>query len=140
MHAHDALGPRHAGGDFGDRDRRGVCCEDRLGAENFFQRGEKLALGVELFDHRLDHQIGPSQGFERGRGLDQGGQIFALALGDFLALDQAREPAAHHVHALIDRAGRHVVEQHRVPGLHRHLGDAGPHGAGADNGNRGGTR
>ena len=76
-----------AGGNVGDRQRRGVGREDGPGADQIFKRGEQGALDVEPLDDRLDDHVAVLQAF-KGRDMAQAGHrprpaiVIEAALGD----------------------------------------------------------
>ena len=57
MNADEALGMGGDRGEPGDRDRRRVGGDDRLGLEEGAQVGEDLALDVLVLRRRLDHEV-----------------------------------------------------------------------------------
>jgi len=96
--------------------------------------GEHLLLDLEFFDDRLDHQhrrCEPGQ-FIGNRNAIQ--QRAAFSLVHAAALDQFGETAGNLVDAFLRGAGANVIEQHRVAGLRRNLGDASTHRTRADDG------
>ena len=52
-----ASGMLAAGGERGDRQRRGVAREDRVGVDHDLQVAQQVALGAEVLDDRLDHEL-----------------------------------------------------------------------------------
>ena len=70
VQAQDAVGAPGGGRQAGDRDRRGVRGEDRLGADDRVEVLERLRLDRRVLDDRLDHELGLGEGVEVGRPLD----------------------------------------------------------------------
>ena len=61
VHAADALGPLHPGGDRGHRERGGVGGQDRLGSADAGELREQLALQLQVLGSSLDHQLAAGQ-------------------------------------------------------------------------------
>ena len=66
VQANDALGARRRGGQLGDRVGRRVCREDRVRAADLVEALKDALLDLEVFEHRLDHQVGVGQIHEAG--------------------------------------------------------------------------
>ena len=73
----------------GQRNRRGVRRQQRVGFHLRLDRGVQIALGLGFFDDRFDQQVGVRHACSQiGDGADapQGGCFFGLAQGAFLDL------------------------------------------------------
>jgi hypothetical protein len=57
VHADDALGVLGRDGDLGDRQRRGVRREDRVGGDDLVEPAEDLLLEVQVLGHGLDDEL-----------------------------------------------------------------------------------
>ena len=57
VHADDPLGVAGGDRDLGDRQRRGVGREDRVGADDRVELAEDVLLEVEVLGHRLDDEL-----------------------------------------------------------------------------------
>ena len=114
------------------RQRRGVGGQDRLGRDDALELLEDLLLDLERLHDRLDHEVGVVRSLSVGAERDPAQQVGLLGLGDLLALDRAAgrvlevlAPAGHRLVVLLD-----TDDGEPVAG--EHLGDAGTHGAEAD--------
>lgn len=134
VQAGNALGALEAGGDGGDRQRRGVAGQQGVGAAQGLQLGEQLALDRQVLDDGLHHQAAVGQLGQGGGRAHAGDDGVDLGLGHLALGHTLLELAAHAVDAGLCRAGAVVVQAYRMAGLGRHLGDASAHGAGADHG------
>ena len=88
---------------------------------------EYLALGLFLFDRRLDHEIAVGKTVERVGGRDPLQRLLALVVGDGLLRDLARQIAIDGCHRRLEAIGRNVVENHVHSGESRHMRDAVAH-------------
>ena len=66
VHADDLAGAPGAHRQLGDRQRRGVGREDRVGPADLVQLGEHLGLELQALRDRLDHQVGVGEVGQRG--------------------------------------------------------------------------
>ena len=67
VHADDAAGKAVGGGDLGDRERRGVGGQDRVGPHDVVEVAEDRLLDLERLDDRLDHEVGVGEVLHAGR-------------------------------------------------------------------------
>ncbi len=133
-----ALGRGAGSGDGRHRQRRGVGGEDAVRPHHLFQRGEQLALRLQLLDHDLDHQVAIGQRGERGGGDEPSLGGLARRRLQALALDRAVDHPAGEGDGVGNRAVAQIMEPHLAPALGDHLGDAAPHRARADDADHGG--
>ncbi len=127
MHPDDAVGARGLRAHPGDRNRRGVRGENRLGRTDLVELLQQRDLRVFVFDHRLDHEWDLGQVFEIDRGLDPAHDAIALLGLEAPALDHAIEVARDAVDAALAHLRGDIVHHDREPGLRRHLRDSRAH-------------
>ena len=122
------------GADGGHRDRRGVGAEDAVLADDGFEVGVELLFGFQVLDDGLDDQrrIG-EVGQAAGRDQVLPGR-FSCCCGQLAFFGHFRELGTNTGDSAIRRIGAGVEQLDPVAGGGRHLGDAGAHGAGADDG------
>jgi hypothetical protein len=116
VQSQDAIGAPGGGREPGDRDRRGVRREDRLGGDRRVQVLERLRLDRRVLDDRLDHELGLGESVQVGRPLDAPEQRLALVGGQPLALDRARDRALDRRARVLQRRGLRLVEPDGHPG------------------------
>ena len=104
----------------------------RAGLEHRAQLGERLALELFVFGHRLDHQIAVGELLEVRRGLDLLERGLALFFGDALARHLPCHVAVDGGQPFLDAIVGHVVERDVEAGERTHVGNAGPHLSSAD--------
>ena len=113
-------------------DRGGVTGQHALRAKQVFELREQSALGLQVFNNGLDHQLGAArvgQAVYRVDALQQRGQHVGaeLAFGD-----QAFQPDLQRSFGRLGGAGAGIHEGDAVPRLGRHLGNARAHDASAN--------
>ena len=132
MEAEDAATQRGRRGDLRDRQGARVGREQRAVRRRTVEHPEDRSLGVEVLQHRFDHELRAV-----GRGLDtrrvrQEGEPprhpFVRGIG--IQLETGRppfEPGADPRPSAVDRLGVDIVEEDLVTGFDRQLGDARAH-------------
>ena len=133
MHAEHTAGIPRVGGDVAYGNRRRIAREDRVGPREDLDLRQHRAFEVEVFVHRLDHQIGTGEAGVVGRPREQGAQSLELRAGELATLETLGENRGRHTQALSHPGQLRVLE----PGVHldleyRRAGDACTHEAGAD--------
>ena len=98
-----------------------------LGRADLVEFLEQRDLGVFVFDHRLDHEIGLAEVFEPRGGLDAAEHAVALFGLDPAALDHPIEVASDILHPAPAQVLADVVDQDLEARLPRHLGDSAAH-------------
>ena len=83
--ADHAARARVGGADLGDRQRRGVGRQDRVGPDHLVEAPEEVLLDLEGLDDRLDDQVGVRQRLEIGAEGDVVEDRLLLGLGDLAA-------------------------------------------------------
>ena len=132
MQTRHALGVKHACGNGGNRDRRGVTGQQGLRRADLSQLGKQRLFHFHTLGRRFNHQIGGGQRLNIGDRRQSGERLFAR-FGAELAAGHARcQTAADALDGAGNRPGVDVIYQHRVALTGRHLGDPGPHDAAAD--------
>jgi len=129
--------PARRAGDVVDVEIARIGGEHRAFRHDGVELAENLALQAHVLEHRLDDEIGDAGGLETdGEG---GAAEAALALGgvDAAALDHAVVKAGDAAPALFQRFGAGLDHRHLEAGIEAGNGDAGAHGAGADDGDAG---
>ncbi len=132
MHAHQALGALEPRADGGHRDRGGVGGEDDVFAAECFKLAEYLLLDRQVLDDGLHHETRGGELGGSGHRPDAADDSVHLLAGHPAALDEPFHARAGALDAFLRGALGGVEEQHRVAGGGGYLGDAGAHGAGAD--------
>ena len=132
VHTDDASGAVVGGGDLGDRQRRGVGRQDRLGRDDVVELAEHRLLDLDRLDDRLDHEVGVGEVLHaRGEG-DPAQQLGLGLLGELAA----RDGAVGGVLEVLAAAGQRLLGDLDTGDLEavagEHLGDAGAHRAEAD--------
>ena len=125
-------GPIGRGGEPGDRNRRGVCRDQRPGAQFRRQLFKDRALDVFLFGRGLNHHVAIAEQAIIEPGGDAGHRRVFFLLADPAARDLTRQVALDGVapapRRLFADVGHHDIE----PGQRADMGDAATHLAGAD--------
>ena len=132
MHAQDLVGTRGRCAKDGDRDRRGIGREQRGGPRQRVESREQRALGVGLFDDRLDDVVGVGEGVERGGCHDTAQGSVAGRRRELSLLDQSGEAFFDRVPRAVEHRLRDVHQPHDEARLREDLGDAVAHRARAD--------
>ena len=135
MQAGQAFRMLERGTDGGDRDRRGVGAEDAVGGDDAFEVGVQLLLGFEALDDGFDDERAAGQigeVFDRLQACTGGRRRRSGQLAFFGHFAELGADAGYG----LGGGARPVVEQtHDMAGGGCHLGDAGAHCTGADDGN-----
>ncbi len=140
VHPDHLLGPPGARRDLGDGDRAGVGREDRAGRGDAIELLEDRELHRRVLARRLYNEVGAGGGIQRGPRLHPGEDLPRSFRRDGALLHLAVEIAADRCGGLVQRA-RGAVHQRYLPAvLGEDVGDAVPHGAGADDGGSGHDR
>ena len=114
-----------------DRDRRRVGADDRVRLEHGTDLGQRLALDVLAFGHRLDHQIAVGELVDLA-GVDVLERGLALVLGDALAANLPRHVAVDGGERGLQPVVGNVVEDDVDAGERADMRDAAAHLPGAD--------
>ncbi len=122
----------HPGGEEGDRQRRGIRAEHRVGVDDVLNLAEHFVLEPDALEHGLDHQIaaGEVRGLDRRR--DAGEDGVRLLSRRFTSADGLLEQVRRVALALLRRVDAHVLEHHLEAGLRADIGDPRAHHAGAE--------
>ncbi len=134
MHPHDVLGAAGAGGDLRDGQRRGVRGEDGVGAGNRLDLGEHATLEGEVFEDRLDDDVGAREARVVGRGRDPAEPPRPLGGRERAALQALVVETRDVLEAAGERFVVAVFEPHVEAGVARDVGDAGAHQPRAEHG------
>ena len=127
----------HALGQAGDRQRRGVRAEQRVGGDDLLDLGEHVVLERDLLEHGLDDEVAALEvGVVRGR-RDAGQDLVGLVLRHLAAADGLVEQLLRVALAALGRLDRDVLEHDRHAVAGGDVGDAGAHHAGAEHGHLG---
>ena len=133
MHADQSRGLGQRRGDGGDRQRRRVRSEQRVGRGGAFDIDEQSLLDREILHHGFNDHIGvPQRRAELRFRRDPGPYRRALRAGQLAALDATLEQAVDLGECRGKRIGSRVSDPHVAAGERRGVGDAVAHGAGAD--------
>ena len=131
--AGDAPGQAAFGGDGGDRERRGVGRQHAIVGDDAFQLGEQGALDRQVLEHRLDDDMaGGQRGVPAADDLDPVLGVFGLLRRHAALLGGAVEHLGDEGQRVGGGGVGGVGEHHLDAGGGGGLGDAAPHGAGAD--------
>ena len=132
MQADEAVGALGRGGQPGNRDRRGIGGDDRIGRQQPVELLKDLDLDRLVLGRGFNHQrqtlevvITDRSANARQRGIAIGGAHFVL-------LDQPLEACCHRGQALVDRGLRDVDHHHLDAADCTRLRDTVAHGAGTD--------
>ena len=101
-------------------------------AADAVERGEQLALGADLLDDRLDHELAAGQRGEIGREREARERGVALVLAAQALLDAPREARLDARARALERGIVDIAADHLAAALQQHLGDARPHRAESD--------
>ena len=132
MHTDHTLRRRDARRDLGNRERRRIRGEDRVGPHDSLQCGEELELRAEVLDDRFDDKIavgevgeirGEREPLERSLALGRGHPLLID-----LPLKEVRDPVARGETDVL----RHLAADGLVAGFDRQLRDPSAHGAEAN--------
>ncbi len=135
MHADETIGAIGCGRELGDRDRRGVSGEQRVGLQRRAELLQDLDLQLLVLGRGLDDEIaGGELRPVRGRG-DTRQRGVAIGHGHLVLLDQTIQAAAHRGKTLGDGGVGDVDHHHAQSGRGAYLGDAVAHGSGPDDAN-----
>jgi hypothetical protein len=121
-----------ASSDAVDVEGRGVGREDRPLPHRRIEGTEHLFLDGHVLEHRLDDQVDIGDGRILEHGLEQPHARLQLRRIEFALLDLRFVELANACHAAIERLLAHLEQAHRDAGIEEVDGDAGTHGAGAD--------
>ena len=111
VHPHHSLGPGNAGGDLGDRERRGVGREHASGIDGRRDGAEQLQLQFQPLRRGLDHELGRRELPEVREGLDAPARRVGLRSPHPALLHLAVERGLGRPQAALERLGHRVVEQ-----------------------------
>ena len=121
-----------AAGELGDRQRRGVRGEQRVGVHDVLHLAEHAGLERRVLEDRLDHGVAAGQvGRVGGRG-DPGEDLGLLLRGHLPAADRLVEERRGVRLALLGGLEADVLEHDVDAGAGRGVGDAGAHHPGAE--------
>ncbi len=137
MHAEHPLGALRVGGQPGHGQRVGAGGQDGVRAHHGVQPGEDLPLELVVLGHHLDDEIGVRGGLEIGEGTEPGQDVLPLPLRDPLALHRTGGGGFEGGDGVPGRGFVGVDTDDLAAGPGQHLGDAGAHGAQADDGDGG---
>ena len=127
----EVLLPLDTGRQTGDRQRRGVRPEQRVGLDDVFDLLEHLVLEVLALEHRLDHEVDAGQVRGVGRRRDPVEQRLGLLFcGAALRQRPGFQPLGVTL-ALLRGLDADVLEHHIETGLGRDIRDSGAHHSGA---------
>ena len=132
VHAADALGPLHPGGDRGHRERGGVGGQDRLGSADAGEPREQLALQLQVLGRSLDHQLAAGQVLQPRRCAKAGRCGLGLGLRPAAAVGSLHQRRAKpSASPSLERRGDRVVQVGVEAAQAGELGDPGAHRSGA---------
>lgn len=134
VQAEHALGVRRVGGQTRHGQRVGARREDRLAAHDAVERPEDLLLDLVRLRGHLDDEVGVGGGREVGEGTEAGEGVGALRVAHVLASHGAGGGGFEGCHGLGGRGLADVDADHVTAGPGQDFGDAGAHGAEADDG------
>jgi hypothetical protein len=136
VQADEALGTIRGRGQAGDRDRRGVRGQQRVGLEVRLQAAEDRLLDLLVLGGRLDGQVGRADGLQALGRRDAGQGRLHGGVVDDAAADLAGQVLLDEGQTRVDPLARDVMETHVVAGEGDDMRDAGPHLARADDADR----
>ena len=113
--------------DGGDRDHRGIAGENGVGARHLLDFDEKCPFDVEIFECRLDDEVGVAHG--RGDRVMRGDAGGASLVFVQIARDRG-DTLAH----AVTRGLRGIVDRDLVAAVRENLRDAMAHESGAEDG------
>ncbi len=94
MHPDRPFGAFEHRGDLRHRERGGVRCDDRVRADDRFERAKELVLDAELLVRCLDHDVAACELPELGREAEPPDRRVAGSLLELALLDLAGEEVA----------------------------------------------
>ena len=124
-----AGGMIHSRGQRGDRERRCVACNQRLGPEQDFQLGKQVLFDVQLFHDGFNDQIAGTKVAQRLRACQARGQGLALIGRQAAFVVQLVPLLANRLLGGPRRCRRGVENSDLAASLRRYLSNAAPHGA-----------
>ena len=130
--AHHPAGARVGGGDLGDAERGRVGRQDGVRTDDAVQHPEDRLLDLERLDDGLDHEVGVGEVLHLGRQRDAAEQLVGRLLRHLLALDRPTRGVLEVLASALDGRVADLDPDDRVAVAREHLGDAGAHGAEAD--------
>ena len=134
MQADHALGPLGDAREVLVGERGGVAGDDAGLGAGLVQLGEDLALEVEALAGGLDDEVGVGEGGEVDGAAEAGEGGVAVGGGEAVLRDEAAEAFFDRGEATVDEGLVDIAQDGGVAALDGDLGDAGAHGAGADDG------
>ena len=132
MHAGETLGPLQLCGDGGHGERRSVGGEDAVLADDALELGEQGLLRREVLDDDLDHEVAGRHRRGAVDHLDPAHGRRMRLLREAALLHRALEHLGDEGLGLRRRARARIGHPHAHAAGRGDLGDAAPHGAGAD--------
>ena len=140
VHAATAIASFECVEDGGYRQGRRVGGQDSVARHDGLERRKQVLLEGEALGSGLDDQGAAVQVGQLDRGVDAADRRFGLSRGVPSPLGAAAELSGERTEAPLDGSVGDVVEDDRVAGPRRHLGDAGAHRASADDADHGVTK
>ncbi len=132
VQAEEAAGVREAGGELGDGEGGGVRGQQGVRRDHLFECSEERALDGGVLDDGLDDERGAGEVGEGGGRIDPADRVLGLGRVETALRGHAVDAVLDDAHAACGELGVDVVDQHPVTCEKGDLGDALPHGAGAD--------
>ena len=129
MQPEAALWKRTRRSDRRDGDRRGVRRDHRTVAAHLVERGDQLALGADLLDDRLDHELASGQRREITHEREARERSVALPRAALPFLHAPREARLDARACTLERGIVDIATDDLAATLEQDLRDAGPHGA-----------
>jgi hypothetical protein len=120
----------------GDRERGCIGRQDRVGRHDDLELAEQFALGIEVLDDRLDHELRGDDVADGVHCADSLACSVCLARIELALRDQRAERVDDPSLGLLGGVDARIEELNAVPSLRCDLCDAGAHGARTEHGNR----
>src|SRR5581483_5924007 len=134
MRADHVLGALGEGRDLIDVERGSVGREDRARLRDFIELLEDALLDADVFEYRLDDEVGVFDvAVGQGR-LEQAQALLELLGGQLAFLHRVFVVLADGRHAPVERVLLHLEDRHGNAGVQKVHSNAAAHGTGADNG------
>ena len=134
MHADEAVRPLRGGGQRGHGDRRGIGCQNGLGAQHSIRLAQHPALQLQLLRHRLNGQVGASDGVEIGDRLDAAQNRGLFGIRQFAFPDLAIEILGDILDRPVEKLPLDVAQDHAIAVAREDVRNPITHGAAAQDG------
>jgi hypothetical protein len=118
--------------ELGDRDRRGIGCDDRFRTYQAIDLLENLYFLIDVFGYCLDHDIRRLELLEGCRAAQQSECSFFFGRGDLASRQRSREIVVDRLKSFFDQRIGDIDQGHTEARYGGNLSDAASHRSGPD--------